>query len=113
LKKYPKINLIHETISQDSMENIAFGYLAIRKYKPKNIIIVCDSARGLKMEILSKFLLSEAIASGAKVNFLVVDRPDTHPNSTTEYQSKIALPELLSSPKIQILKQLINIEKTL
>jgi hypothetical protein len=109
LTKNPGIKLIYESLSQDSLENIAFGYLAIRKYNPKNLIIVCDSVRSLKVEILTRFLLDKELSSkNINLTFWGIDRPDIHPNSNPDYQLKVSLPALLSDPKINILKKLIS-----
>lgn len=100
-EKNINISLKVENTSFITYENFVFWVLSLRNKDIKNLLIIADKHREYKVKIESKLLFEPV---WIELEYLFLDRKDTHPNSNFEKQSFETLPRDLQSESFLKLK---------
>jgi hypothetical protein len=97
---------MNETVSHDTLENIYYSIQTARLFLEDitEVVIFCDTFRENKVRTIA----NELLGTKWKISVISFDRPDTHPNSTIEYQNS-TIPDILASRKFQCFKELLEI----
>jgi hypothetical protein len=106
VRKYMSGREMNETVSMDAIENIFYSIQTARIILDEvtEIVIFCDMVRENKVRTIA----NELLGTRWKISVQSFDRPDTHPNSTIEYQNS-TIPDILNSRKFQIFKELLEV----
>lgn len=95
-----------EQTSHSSIQNLALGYLTISEnFVNSDLLIICDSNRQQKIEILSQKLFQSLAKSVKVVSF---DRPDIHPSSNLDSQ-KDSLDKDLQLGEVELWQQILTL----
>lgn len=97
-------NILLETSSLNTPENLAFGYLTARKYDPEGIVCCSDEYRAEKVRVEAAELFGDRF----ELDFVTAPRLDTHPNSNLEIQTKEKLPHELYKMDFESLRSLVK-----
>jgi hypothetical protein len=97
---------MNETASLDTLENITYAIQTARLFLDEvtEITIFCDTARKNKVIILA----NELLPTKWNISVQSFERQDIHPHSTEKYQNS-TIPDILTSPKFRIFKELLEV----